>query len=109
MTEHLQYVCEEIFPGIHFVMSQEHMRLLLILFTPTRESLESLTFSRCVYTAKSCLLLASPSANRSISEQREAHSPNLNYSVILSDPTLAQSRADCEARSGCSGSSTGKS
>lgn len=109
MTEHLQYVWEEIFPGIHFVMSQEHMRLLLILFTPTRESPESLTFSRCVYTAKSYLLLASPSANWSISEQRDSHSPNLNYSVILSGPTLAQSRADCEARSGCSGSSTGKS
>lgn len=63
MTEHLQYVCEEIFLGVRFVMSQEHMRLLLILFTPTRESLESLTFSHCVYTAKSYLLLASPTAN----------------------------------------------
>ena len=109
MTEHLQYSCEEIFPGVHFVMSQEHMRLLLILGTHTREYLKSLTFSCCVYIAKSCLFLASPSANWSISEQRETHSPNLNYSVILSDPTLAQSRANCEARSGCSGSCTAKS
>lgn len=50
------------------------MRLLLILFTPTSESLESLTSSCCVYSAKSFLFLASPSANRSISQQRGSQS-----------------------------------
>lgn len=67
MPELLQYIWEYVFPGVHFAMSQEHMRL--ILFTHKSEFLESLT-SSCVYTAKSFLFLASSSANRSVSQQR---------------------------------------
>lgn len=70
MNELLQNIGEYIFPGVHFAMSQEHKRLLLILFTPRSEFLESPTSSCCVHTAKSSLFLASPSANRSISQQR---------------------------------------
>lgn len=44
-------------------MFQEPVRLLLILFTPTGESLKSLTLRSGVYIIKLCLFLSSPGAN----------------------------------------------